>query len=286
MNFPHPCSLNEQAVGWALHALEPDEEMAVLLHLQQCASCQAAVRDAEDVLADLGASVEQIEPPPSLREALLERAADTPQRAPLLRPRTSPETVRPPTETPEPRHRTAAEERAGSVGPRDTRPSRGSWLSRRGRRLVAASIALIGVLTVGGLAVRTAQLEQQRDAQAQNAADLVTPARPPRRPARATCRTRWRHARRRPGRRRPAAGVHRRSAAQRRRSQHLRPVGHARQHPRGPRHVRRRRRPAGAAHRRLRARHGRLQRLRDLDRARPHRPRTPSTVVASGQVEV
>jgi hypothetical protein len=42
--------------------------------------------------------------------------------------------------------------------------------------MVAASLALVGVLAVGGLAVRTAQLEQQRDAetaQAQSIADLV-----------------------------------------------------------------------------------------------------------------
>ena len=70
MNARHQrCPLNEQAVGWALHALEPDEEMAVLLHVPECPSCQAAAREAEDVLAHLGSSVEQVEPPRSLREA-------------------------------------------------------------------------------------------------------------------------------------------------------------------------------------------------------------------------
>ncbi len=169
-----PCLLTEQAVGWALHALEPDEEMAVLLHLPQCAVCQAAVRDAENVLTSLGATVEQVEPPRSLRGSILSAAAETPQRLPMLRSVSSPEgvpfaarlpvvidppPVQPPTRLSEPRM------------------TRGTWLSRRSRRLVAASLALVGVLTVGGLAVRTSQLEQQRAAetvQAQGIADLIT----------------------------------------------------------------------------------------------------------------
>jgi len=39
------CPLTQQTIGWALHALEPDEEMAVLLHLPQCAACRAAAHD-------------------------------------------------------------------------------------------------------------------------------------------------------------------------------------------------------------------------------------------------
>lgn len=172
------CPLNEQAVGWALHALEPDEEMAVLLHLPQCLSCQTAVREAEEVLSGLGAVVEQVDPPPSLRDELLARVAETPQRPPLLRPRRSPERV-PSSDGRFPgpsRHRSVPDtppvpSRAVPPG-----PERPSWLSLRGRRLVAASLALVGVLTVGGLAVRTSQLEQQRDAevaQAQSLADLM-----------------------------------------------------------------------------------------------------------------
>lgn len=156
-----PCPLTEQAVGWALHALEPDEEMAVLLHVPQCPTCQAAVQEADAVLSSLGASVEQVEPPPSLRDAILSAAVDTPQVSASAR--------RAPAPVPLPRHR--AEAPADAVrAPR----SRGSWITRR--RLVAASVALIGVLAVGGLAVRTTQLEQQSQtltAQAQSIADLM-----------------------------------------------------------------------------------------------------------------
>lgn len=161
-----PCPLTEQAVGWALHALEPDEEMAVLLHVPQCATCQSAVQETDAVLSSLGAAVEQVDPPASLRDAILSAAVDTPQvpsgQAPL--------SGRPAPAVPaQPRHR--LDEPTGPVPP--PRP-RVSWLNRR--RLVAASVALIGVLAVGGLAVRTTQLEQQSEAltaQAQSIADLM-----------------------------------------------------------------------------------------------------------------
>ena len=158
-----PCPLTEQAVGWALHALEPDEEMAVLLHVPQCATCQVAVQEADAVLSSLGAAVEQVEPPASLRDAILSAAADTPQVSSTARQAPAPAPL------PRPRHR--------AEGPADPAPAprtRGSWITRR--RLVAASVALIGVLAVGGLAVRTTQLEQQSEtltAQAQSIADLM-----------------------------------------------------------------------------------------------------------------
>jgi Anti-sigma-K factor rskA len=144
-----PCPLNEQAVGWALHALEPDEEMAVILHVPHCPSCQAVARDAESVLSHLGAAVEQTDPPPSLRASLMAAVADTAQESP-------PTTRIPVTAAVVPPPRRVEEPAPGSSG--GDRP-RGSWLTRR--RLVAASVALIGVLAIGGLAIRTAQLEQE-----------------------------------------------------------------------------------------------------------------------------
>ena len=45
MTEPRPtCTRTEQAVNWALHALEPDEEIAVERHVPTCADCLAAVR--------------------------------------------------------------------------------------------------------------------------------------------------------------------------------------------------------------------------------------------------
>ena len=158
--------MNGQAVGWALHALEPDEEMAVILHVPGCSSCRSAVEDAEQVLSQLGSAVEQVEPPPSLRESLMAAVADVPQQT---RP-VHAESVTPPI----PRHRAARQVPSGPPARPAARP-RGSWITRP--RLVAASVALLAVIAVGGLVVRTNQLEQQSQtltAQAQGIADLVS----------------------------------------------------------------------------------------------------------------
>jgi|GEM_PF-726225 len=183
MNIPHqPCPLTEQAVGWALHALEPDEEMALLLHVPHCGSCQATVRDAEGVLASLGAAVEQVEPPRSLRGAILAAAAETPQRPVDLNPRVNLETTPipalsagpgsgPPSTAGPPLGRPpAARPPKRTPGPR---ASRAGWFSGRRGRLMASSLALVGVLTVGGLAVYTAQLQTQRDAEQSQAQGIV-----------------------------------------------------------------------------------------------------------------
>ena len=74
------CPRNEEAVGWALHSLEPDAEIAVAMHLPQCDSCRTVAGEAGEVLAYLGAAVEQLDPPPSLRDRLMAAVADTPQQ--------------------------------------------------------------------------------------------------------------------------------------------------------------------------------------------------------------
>ena len=150
MTTPSDCPGTEQAVGWALHALEPDEEIAVALHIPDCAVCQAAVIDTQEVIAGLGVAVEQVEPPPSLRSDILRAAAETPQEAP-----------------------TAAQPRRVERGEPVAQPGRrpATWLSRR--RLIVAAVALVAAVAVGGFAIRTVQLEQTRTQQAQALSELV-----------------------------------------------------------------------------------------------------------------
>lgn len=172
MNAPEECPLTQQAVGWALHALEPDEEMAVLLHMPQCAACRAAAHDAEQVLSGLAGVVPLVEPPAGLRQRLMAEVAETPQRPHVLRP-LPPQPA--PSDAPEPAaaprlHRLDAED-AGSV--------RRGWFGQgsRSRRLVAASLAVAAAISIGALVVRTNQLEQQRDAesaQAQSLSQLIS----------------------------------------------------------------------------------------------------------------
>jgi hypothetical protein len=179
--IPPTCPRNEQAVGWALHSLEPDEEMGVLTHLPQCDSCRRVAGEAEEVLSHLGAAVEQVDPPPALRDRLMAAVADTPQQpseSPAAGPPqpstpqpAPPDPVSPIAPIPEPASPPRRDVRGGTRPP-DTRPGRGSRWSRRTRQLVAGALALVAVLAIGGLAVRNAHLEAERDAQIAQAQNL------------------------------------------------------------------------------------------------------------------
>jgi hypothetical protein len=161
---PPACPMNPEAVAWALHALEPDEELAVRAHLPGCSSCRAIVRDTEQIVGALGTQVEQVEPPARLRGDILAAATRSPQV------HTDP---RPP-DLAEAALRTGGE--GSARGGRPARAGRRPRMTGR-RRLVAAAVAAVAVLGVGGLGVYTAQVQQQRDsqiAQAQSLADLVT----------------------------------------------------------------------------------------------------------------
>ena len=69
------CELNEQATAFALHALEPEQEIAVLAHLPGCPSCRRVMSDTEVVARGLAESVEQVDPPSRLRLAILAHVA-------------------------------------------------------------------------------------------------------------------------------------------------------------------------------------------------------------------
>jgi anti-sigma-K factor RskA len=77
-----PCSQRDLAVGWALHALEPEEEAAVAAHLPLCAECRDRVAETELTAALLGSATPQLDPPERLRASILAAArASTPARA-------------------------------------------------------------------------------------------------------------------------------------------------------------------------------------------------------------
>src|SRR5690349_2917781 len=155
------CTRTQQAVGWALHALEPDEEIAVERHVPTCPDCSAAVRDAQVVVAQPATDVEQVEPPARLRASILGAAAATPQIRPraAAQPPPSPGPRRPRTA-----HPTGPTGPAGPA-PGGTRPP-GSQPAGRSRRLsagrlVSAAVAALAIVAAGGLAIRTVQLQQQ-----------------------------------------------------------------------------------------------------------------------------
>ena len=69
MNGEHPD--RDDLVAFALGALEPSEEQAVEAHVPGCARCTRELEALVPAVAVLGESVEQVEPPPELRERVL-----------------------------------------------------------------------------------------------------------------------------------------------------------------------------------------------------------------------
>jgi anti-sigma-K factor RskA len=69
VNGEHPD--RDDLVAFALGALEPSEERAVEAHAPSCARCTRELEALVPAVAVLGESVEQLEPPPELRERVL-----------------------------------------------------------------------------------------------------------------------------------------------------------------------------------------------------------------------
>ena len=82
----HDEGFEELAVGWALHALEPEDADAFLPHLAGCARCREIVDETTEVMADLATAAPSAEPPPGLGERLRAEVARTPQDASPERP--------------------------------------------------------------------------------------------------------------------------------------------------------------------------------------------------------
>ena len=108
---------DELAVGWALHALEPEDESLFVAHLAGCDRCATTVAETTDVMAAMATDLPQSEPSEGLRNrirAAVEQTEQLPgapadpapaERVPTRRTvRTVPSAPEPP-RTPEPRSR-------------------------------------------------------------------------------------------------------------------------------------------------------------------------------------
>ncbi len=84
----------ELAAGWALHALEPDDEARFAAHLPGCTTCQDAIAGYEEAVTELAYLSPAAEPPARLGERIhAEVARDLPARpvvVPLAPRRSSP----------------------------------------------------------------------------------------------------------------------------------------------------------------------------------------------------
>ncbi|WP_346623206.1 anti-sigma factor domain-containing protein [Blastococcus montanus] len=80
MTGDHP--YDELAVGWALHALEPEDEAAFARHLAGCARCTRTVAETSEVMAAMARDLPLSEPSPGLRSRLRAAVDETEQLPP------------------------------------------------------------------------------------------------------------------------------------------------------------------------------------------------------------
>ena len=70
------------AVGWAMTALDPEDELRFAEHLPSCGRCTATVRDALHTVADLAYALPPEPPPDRLRRRILAVAESEPRAVP------------------------------------------------------------------------------------------------------------------------------------------------------------------------------------------------------------
>jgi hypothetical protein len=151
------CPHAEQAVGLALHALEPADEDLLANHVPRCAVCQEMIRQTQDVVWGLAAEAEQHEPPARLQSNLMAAVAATEQLPPELRER--PWTVQP--AEPAPRPGPAVD---GRPRPADGAPAAAD-LARQARRRLIALVAtfVVGVAGIGAVTYELVERARQQD---------------------------------------------------------------------------------------------------------------------------
>ncbi len=138
----------ELAVGHALNALEPGDEVEALEHLRTCDSCRRLTVDTMAVMAEMAVLAPPVEPPAELGQRIRAAVALEPRGAgDAWNAWASPRTAN--TSAPAPRSRPAAPRPAAA--PRGGRPGRGP-AGRRVQRavpwlLTAAAIAALAVVT-------------------------------------------------------------------------------------------------------------------------------------------
>ena len=152
MSAPHPAAsgpdherYDEVAVGWALHALEPEDEAGFAAHLAGCDRCTGTVAETAEVMAAMATDLDPAEPSADLRDRIRAEVARTHQVSAGAH-RDEPAPV---DDVPGPV--------VADLATRRRRRAAGSaaWRSAAPRALVAAGVA--AVLAVGGWAVVATQ---------------------------------------------------------------------------------------------------------------------------------
>ena len=157
-------ALDELAVGWALHALEPEDEALFAVHLPGCTRCAATVAETTELMGAMARDLPVAEPSEGLRSRLraaVETTEQLPGPAVVAGPAESAR-PRPPEPTPEAPHH------------EDSRPR---WRRALPASLVAAAVAAIVGLGLWNVFLATSKerLEQTVASQEQVMAAVLAP---------------------------------------------------------------------------------------------------------------
>ena len=134
---------DELAVGWGLHALEPEDETLFAAHLRTCDRCRQTVADTSEVMAALAGDLPPAEPSEGLRERLRAAVEETEQVRPA-EPSQAP-VARAPVERPTPVPLDGATAYGNFRAPLPARHAdpRPSWRRVLPTALVAATVAAV-----------------------------------------------------------------------------------------------------------------------------------------------
>ena len=175
-------TFDELAVGWALHALEPEDEERFAAHLPTCPRCRQTVRETSDVMGALAGDPPLVDPPERLRERLHAAVEETEQQPRPARgdERTPPVPPAVP-DRPAPVYRfePPASGAHRAPFPVDAGDPRSSWRRVLPNALVAAAVAAILALGTWNVVLSSAREEAQAAVaeQAELVDALLTPGR-------------------------------------------------------------------------------------------------------------
>ena len=137
---PEHEEFDQLAVGWALHALEPEDEAVFSRHLPGCDRCARTVAETEEVMGAMATDLPQAEPSEGLRSRLLAAVERTEQvRRPEVAPPTDPQAALAPVGIP----------RRAPSGASKGRPAGGFSSLRRHGPALALAAALAGIVALG-----------------------------------------------------------------------------------------------------------------------------------------
>jgi hypothetical protein len=165
-------AFDELAVGWALHALEPEDEAVFALHLPDCARCARTVAETSDVMAALATDLPAAEPSPELRDRLRQSVERTEQVPATAFPEPPP--ARPAARAvPDPWEQRVAQPRPATPGPARRATGLPEYDPRRlfgagedrptWRRLLPSALVAAAVIAVLGLGTWAVVLGDDRD---------------------------------------------------------------------------------------------------------------------------